>query len=107
VEEAVSADHPVFRSGGLSYLRIPAPDPPRPAAFYRSVFAWKVDDSRQDPSFEDGTGHVIGHFMRHLPVAGAAGITPYVYVKRIVDVLKKVTDNGGGWRCSPTPPVIA
>jgi hypothetical protein len=33
-----------------------------------------VDADRDDPSFEDGTGHVIGHFMADLPVAGEAGV---------------------------------
>lgn len=30
-------------------------------AFYEAVFGWRVDADRDDPSFEDGTGHVIGH----------------------------------------------
>jgi len=28
----------VFRAGGISYLRIPAPDPQRSARFYEAVF---------------------------------------------------------------------
>ena len=51
----------VFRPAGISYLRIPAAEPKRAAAFYGAVFGWKVNVDREDPSFEDGTGHVIGH----------------------------------------------
>jgi ketosteroid isomerase-like protein len=53
----------VFRSAGISYLRIPAEDPHPTAAFYEGVFGWSVDKNRPDPSFEDGTGHVIGHIV--------------------------------------------
>lgn len=45
--------------------------------------------------FEDGTGHVIGHFIRDLPVAGDAGHIPYVYVEAVDETLDKVTANGG------------
>jgi hypothetical protein len=33
--------------------------------------------------FEDATGHIIGHFMTDLPVAGEAGVVPYIYVQNI------------------------
>ena len=58
------AQSTVFRPGGVSYLRIPAPDPQRTATFYAAVFGWTVDNDRENPSFADGSGHVIGHFMR-------------------------------------------
>jgi predicted enzyme related to lactoylglutathione lyase len=54
-----------------------------------------VDADRDDPSFEDGTGHVIGHFMADLPVAGEAGILPYVFVERVDKTLEKVVTQGG------------
>ena len=66
----------VFRVGGISYLRIPAESPSIAAAFYQVVFGWNLHGDPGDPSFEDGSGHVIGHFMADLPVAGEAGIRP-------------------------------
>lgn len=63
----------VFRPGGLSYLRIPAPGSGRSAAFYRTVFGWQVRGTPEQPGCTDGSGHVIGHLMPDLPVAGAAG----------------------------------
>jgi uncharacterized protein len=85
----------VFRDGGISYLRIPASDPQASAAFYESVFGWRVDAGRPDPSFEDGTGHVIGHLSTEHAVAGEAGIRPYVFVRDVREVLQRVADHGG------------
>jgi uncharacterized protein len=85
----------VFRRGGISYLRVPAEDPRESASFYAGVFGWSVDTDREDPSFEDGTGHVIGHFMADLPVAGEAGVLPYVFVESVDETLETVVAQGG------------
>ena len=85
----------VFRPGGVSYLHIPAPDPVHLAGFYHSVFGWKVREDPGEPAFEDGTGHVIGHFVSSLAVAGPAGYLPYVYVGSVDETLEKVGANGG------------
>src|SRR5947209_4198441 len=97
------AGEPVFRPGGLSYLRIPAPDPRGSAAFYAAVFGWTVNADRDHPSFEDGSGHVIGHFMADLPVAGEAGVLPYVFVESVDEALEKVTAHGGEVATAPSP----
>jgi uncharacterized protein len=86
---------PVFRAGGISYLRLPAHEPRRSAAFYEAVFGWTVDAERDEPSFEDGTGHVIGHFVADLAVAGEAGVLPYVFVEGIDETLGRVVAQGG------------
>jgi predicted enzyme related to lactoylglutathione lyase len=96
-------DNPVFRVSGVSYLHIPATDPGESAAFYQAVFGWKVGGSPEHPSFADGTGHVIGHWMTGLPVAGEAGVLPYVYVESVGDTLALVTANGGGVAKDPYP----
>jgi len=93
----------VFRVGGISYLRIPADDPGRSAAFYEAVFGWRVRRDREDPSFEDGTGHVIGHFVSDLPSAGDAGVRPYVFVERVDETLEKVAADGGETVTAPYP----
>jgi predicted enzyme related to lactoylglutathione lyase len=93
----------VFRSSGISYLRIPADDPQRTAGFYQSVFGWIVDTNRPDPSFEDGTGHVIGHFVVDQPTAREAGVRPYIYVERLDDTLEKVSAHGGAVVTEPYP----
>lgn len=93
----------VFRRGGISYLHIPATDPRGSARFYAEVFGWKVDVARDDPSFEDGTGHVIGHLMSGLPVAGEAGILPYVFVDLVDETLESVVAQGGEVVTPPYP----
>src|SRR5271165_1487634 len=95
------AEISVFRPGGVSYLRIAAPDPRRSVVFYSAVFGWKI---RPDSSaFEDATGHVIGHFMADLPVAGEAGVVPYVYVQDIDETLTRITDHSGEVTTQPYP----
>jgi predicted enzyme related to lactoylglutathione lyase len=62
-----------------------------------------VDADRDDPSFEDGTEHVIGHFMVDLPVAGEAGVVPYVFVESVDVTLEKVVANDGEVATPPYP----
>ncbi len=85
----------VFRPGGVSYLRIPAPDPARAAAFYAAVFGWQVREGGREPAFTDGSGHVIGHFMAELAVAGEDGVRPYVYVEDVDATLARALAHGG------------
>jgi uncharacterized protein len=91
----------VFRPGDVSYLRIAAPDPARSAAFYNAVFGWKI--RKDSTAFEDSTGHIIGHFMPDLPVAGEAGVIPYVYVQDIDQALARVPGAGGEVTTKPYP----
>jgi predicted enzyme related to lactoylglutathione lyase len=97
------AANPVFRVGGVSYLRIPAPDPARSAAFYAAVFGWTVDTSRDVPNFSDGTGHVIGHFVSDISVAGSSGVRPYIFVSSVDDVLGRAVSCGGSVATEPYP----
>jgi predicted enzyme related to lactoylglutathione lyase len=85
----------VARPGGISYLRIPAVDPGRSARFYAAVFGWEVDAARAQPSFTDGTGHVIGHFVADVPASEDAGIRPYVYVESVDAAVAAVEAQGG------------
>jgi uncharacterized protein len=93
----------VFRAGGISYLRIPAEDAQSSAAFYEAVFGWNVRADREEPSFEDGSGHVIGHFVGDQPVAGEAGIRPYVFVESVDHTLDEVVAHGGAIVTPPYP----
>jgi uncharacterized protein len=99
----VSDANPVFRIAGVSYLQIPADDPGRSAAFYEAVFGWRVAGGPERSSFEDGTGHVIGHFVAGVPVAGEAGVRPYVFVESVDETLAKVVAHGGEVVTAPYP----
>ncbi len=94
---------PVFRPDGAPCLHIPSPDPASSAAFYRAAFAWNIRDDEDSPAFEDGTGQVIDHFIRDLPVAGHAGHLPYVSVESVDETLDNVTANGGTIIRPPSP----
>lgn len=84
------------RPGGVSYLHIPAADPPRAAAFYAEVFGWEIRDPQSaSPAFRDGSGHVIGHFVSDQEVAGDAGVRPYVYVQDVSSAVQRVRAAGG------------
>jgi predicted enzyme related to lactoylglutathione lyase len=96
-------EHPVFRPGGISYLRVPALDPQASADFYEAVFGWHVRRDREDPAFEDGTGHVIGHFRSDHAVAGEGGVRPYVFVENLDSTLDKATANGAEVVTEPYP----
>ena len=93
----------VARPGGVSYLRIPARDVARSAEFYRAVFGWRLRGRPDAPSFSDGTGHVIGHWRTDLPVAGEAGVLPYVYVTSLDDTLRAAADHGAELVTPPYP----
>ena len=93
----------MFRRGGVSYLRIPAPRPHESAAFYAAVFGWRVDLEREVPNFEDGSGHVIGHFVSDIPVAAGSGVRPYVFVADVRATLDAVRAHGGSLLTAPYP----
>jgi uncharacterized protein len=89
------SEHPVFRPGGISYLRMPAIDPNASAEFYEAVFGWNVRRGRPDPAFEDGSGHVIGHFRSDHTVAGEDGVRIYVFVENLDEALERIRARGG------------
>jgi uncharacterized protein len=93
----------VARPGGVSYLRIPARDAAQSTEFYRAVFGWRLRGRPDAPSFSDGTGHVIGHWRTDLPVAGEAGVLPYVYVTSLDDTLRAAADHGAELVTPPYP----
>jgi uncharacterized protein len=87
--------NPVFRINGISYLEIPAVDVAKSSSFYHDVFRWKIRDDPKSPAFEDGTGHVIGHWKSDLAPVGQAGIMPYIYVSSVNETLEKIRTRGG------------
>lgn len=89
-------DHPsVFRRDSISYLHIPARDIASAAAFYATVFNWALRQDPEDPSFSDGSGHVIGRWVTDQEPVGDDGIRPYIYVDSVRGTLEKAIANGG------------
>jgi uncharacterized protein len=109
----------VARPGGVSYLRIPARDVAQSAEFHRAAFGWRLRGDPNQPSFSDGTGHVIGHWRTDRPAAGQAGVLPYIYVTSVDDTLRAAAGHGAepvtppypkensGWPPSAIPPATS
>jgi predicted enzyme related to lactoylglutathione lyase len=91
----------VFRPGAVSYLRIPASNAEQASSFYTAVFGWHARAGSS--SFEDASGHVIGHFMEDMAVAGEAGVRPYIYVESVEQTLRKLHELGGELVTAPYP----
>lgn len=82
------------RAGGISYLRIPASEPLALSEFYGDVFGWSIRADAKSPAFEDGTGHVIGHFVSDQHAVGEDGMRPYVYVSSVEETLAAAVAHG-------------
>jgi predicted enzyme related to lactoylglutathione lyase len=54
-------------------------------------------------SFEDGTGHAIGHWESEFSAVGQSGIVPFVYVDRLKPVIERINANGGQIVMTPYP----
>jgi uncharacterized protein len=93
----------IFRTNGISYVDIPTNDARRSAEFYRAVFGWSLNGNPDCPGFEDGSGHVIGHWKTDIPIAGAAGVVLYIYVESVDITIVKITANGGKIEKTPYP----
>jgi len=88
--------NPLARHGHVSYLEIPALDAKRSAAFYESVFGWQVrgaDTAR--PSFDDGSGDLIGAWVTGRAVSREPGLVAYIYVKKIDEIVARISAQGG------------
>lgn len=93
------SEHPVFRAGGISYLRIPAPEPQREAAFYEAVFGWQT--GTHYPDFE--SPGLIGQWVEDRPPARDAGPVLWLAVADMNETLERVTRHGGQILEPPTP----
>jgi predicted enzyme related to lactoylglutathione lyase len=93
----------VTRVSGITYVHIPSDDPVKSAAFYHAVFGWQIRGGPTHQSFSDGTGHVIGAWVADIPIAGEAGVLPYIYVASVDDSLAAVTKHGGHVVKAPYP----
>jgi predicted enzyme related to lactoylglutathione lyase len=93
---APGVDPELARSGGISYLHIPAADVREAALFYQAVFGWDVRNiDTPRPGFIDGTGHVAGAWMSSQAVSRDPGLLPYIYVEQIDSAVQLIITHGG------------
>jgi predicted enzyme related to lactoylglutathione lyase len=83
-------------NGKICYIEIPATDVQRSAAFYESVFGWRLR-TRGDgvTAFDDATGEVSGAFVLGRPPASEPGLLVYVMVDDCAAAAEAVAANGG------------
>jgi len=87
---------PTLANGKICYIEIPAVDIQRSAAFYSTVFGWRIR-RRGDGStaFDDTTGEVSGTWVLGRPPATQPGLLLYVMVDSVARAVDAVGANGG------------
>jgi predicted enzyme related to lactoylglutathione lyase len=87
---------PTLANGKICYIEIPAVDIQRSAAFYSSVFGWRIR-TRGDghTAFDDAAGEVSGTWVLGRPPATVPGLLVYVMVDSVASTLDAVIANGG------------
>jgi uncharacterized protein len=93
----------LFVHGKLSFFQIPSSKPHRSAVFYAEVFGWRAELRDGGEARFVAPGEVIGHFVRDLEPAGAAGVVPYVYVDDVDAVIERARAHGGDLVQAPYP----
>jgi len=88
--------NPTLANGKICYIEIPANDIGRSAAFYETVFGWRIR-RRSDGStaFDDTTGEVSGTWVRGRPPAAAPGLMVYIMVDSVAETINAVIAQGG------------
>ena len=87
---------PTMANGKICYIEMPSRDIQKSAAFYRSVFGWKIR-TRSDGStaFDDGVGEVSGTWTSRFEPSPQPGLMIYIMVDSVSETLKKLTAHGG------------
>jgi predicted enzyme related to lactoylglutathione lyase len=87
---------PTLANGKICYVEIPAVDVARSAAFYATVFGWRVR-SRGDAStaFDDTTGEVSGTWVIGRKPSAEPGFLFYIMVDSVAATIDAVLANGG------------
>jgi predicted enzyme related to lactoylglutathione lyase len=99
----MTSEPSVFRNAAISYIRIPATDTAESAAFYGKVFGWQIHHNSDTPSFTDGSGHTIGHFVTDQHPTGPDGVRPYIYVDDLDKALEAASAAGAAISTPPYP----
>lgn len=103
-ETTTGVENRLARTGGLSYLHIPAVDVHQSASFYEQVFGWDIRNRDSDhPSFDDGSGYVSGAWVADLAISREPGLLPYIYVEHIDETIKRIEARGGKVVKTPYP----
>ena len=102
---------PTLGNGKICYIEIPASDISLSAAFYKTIFGWKIR-TRGDGSiaFDDGIGEVSGTWVLGRKPAIEPGLLISIMVDSVAATLAAIQVNGGKiikQIITDTPEVIA
>jgi predicted enzyme related to lactoylglutathione lyase len=87
---------PVYRTGKICYLEIPATDISAAADFYHQAFGWSIRrDSDGAVAFDDTVGGVSGMWVRGRPPATEPGLMVSVMVADAAAVVAAILAAGG------------
>ena len=87
---------PTLTNGKVCYIEIPAVDIQRSAAFYSTVFGWRIRQRGDGhTAFDDTTGQVSGTWVLGRPPATQPGLLVYVMVDSVARTVDAVIANGG------------
>jgi predicted enzyme related to lactoylglutathione lyase len=87
---------PIYRTGKICYLEIPAREVQQSAAFYQRAFGWTIRQ-RGDGStaFDDSVGEVSGTWVLGRPVAAEPGLMVYIMVASAAKAIEGIRSAGG------------
>ncbi len=91
-----SSTQPVYRTGKICYLEIPAADVSRSADFYHRAFGWAIrrDDGGR-VAFDDTVGEVSGMWVLGRPPATEPGLMVSVMVASASAAVAAIKAAGG------------
>lgn len=91
------ADRPTYGNGKICYIEVPASDIAASAAFFQSVFSWRVRaDNAGNTSFDDGVGEVSGMWVSGRKPMAEAGFIISIMVDDAEATIELIKANGGG-----------
>jgi uncharacterized protein len=87
---------PVYRTGKICYLEIPATDIAQSAEFYHRVFGWQIRQHNDGATaFDDTVGGVSGMWVLGRPPASEPGLIVSIMVANAARASEAVVVAGG------------
>ena len=91
-----ATQHPNYANGKICYVEIPAVEVAASAAFYHSVFGWKIRQRGDGATaFDDGVGEVSGTWKQGRAPMGQVGLLIYIMVDSVAETMGRILVQGG------------
>jgi hypothetical protein len=91
-----SPEEPLYRTGKICYLEIPATDVRTSADFYHRAFGWPLrDDGGGAIAFDGTVGGVSGMWVLDRPPSSEPGLVVSIMVASATECVKAIVGAGG------------